>query len=256
MTRRIDNSIPALGMIAIADALSDPLKNTKEGMAALGKEQNSQNVFQHTREFWLFYAAWGLLSYGTIELFEWTKHTHSSMAGWGTFVAAIGMFVCFVGMPFPGITLLNWYVRSRCLTRIFPIMSLPWRALTQSHGISSSTARLFAMILTIPYVLVIGPILLIYDALRFIRFVIAWMVTGGKVQFGGNEFMFYKRQAARYNKVKASHGAAEADYQLYLSARGTDIPAKFAQIKYDHWKAGIREQVMAPKIAKYGNLLQ
>lgn len=250
----IDNTGAVIGTVAIGEALSDPLKNTRAALQGQALEQDNQNVFQHARRFWSLLGFWALASWGTWELIQWAE---GADAGWITFAGFVALFVLWVPFPLILFNAYAWHVRAQMLTRVFPILSTPWKMLAQVHGYSNQTALVFSIFLALIYPLTFGPLLLITDALRFVRFLIGFIVTGGKVRFGGTQFVWYKRQAKLYNNLMLTRGPEVANEALFLSSMGTDVGAALTQrIEFSNWKDGVREAVFAPKIKKYGNLLK
>lgn len=252
MSRNIDNSGAVLGTIAIGEALSDPLANTKGALRSNKASHDLTGVFAHMHNFWVTFIAWSLCSWGTYKLMEWSS-TQSS--GWFMFAAVILMLIFYIGMPLYVLQEYCWFVRGKMLTRVFPVFSTPWKMLSQSHGYSGKTAFYFSSFLMLIYPLTFGPALLIWDALRLIRFAISYVLTGGKVRFGGTGFVWYKKQAKLYNQLKASSGPVEAEHALRLSACGVDIPVLMVnKVTHEQWLNEYRNAVFGPKIQKYGNL--
>lgn len=233
-----------VGSILIGEAMSDPLSNTKRGLSEGAKAQGFLDVFSHIRDFRKIFIFWIAGC--------WTTHYLFSADAW-FLVTITFMFVFFIGMPLFVLQGFCWHVRAKMLTRVFPALSLPWKMLSQCHGYSGKTAFYFASLLMIIYPFTFGPTLLVWDSLRLT----VSLLTLGKYRFGGDQYVWYAKQANLYNKTKEIAGTDYAENVLRLSASGVDIPVESVNnLTHSDWMQKYKEIVIGQKIRKYGDLFK
>lgn len=168
----------------------------------------------------------------------------------GTALSLYGVILAFpAAVSWVGLVIMfPRYAQARLLVRGYKLNDDAWLLLAKASLPGESKLPLYVAAITYPFWAVV---FLIQDTIRALKFIKATL-SGEKVRFGRSEFLFYKRQAKTYNRLKQTMGAAAADRFLLAACAGTDIPL-IANGVSEHWHDGsLRNTIMEYKEGKYG----
>lgn len=139
------------------------------------------------------------------------------------------------------------YVQGKMLTRICEPGSNTWNDIALAYTSRGSILPVIAAVLVYPFWM---PILWYQDGKRLFK-AAKLRIKGEKVSLGSDEYIFYKKQAKKYNQIKETKGVEAAETFLMFTSTLTDIP-NAAEISQSAWYNSIRDEIVAYKERKYG----
>ena len=225
--------------LVVANSVSRGVVNTAGAIAA----GNGKSV---KRNFWINLIEWALVVCGTM----WISFNHESLeSGWWMLAGLLGWILSAAGLIFIPIAL-GLYADVKIAYRIARPVGPLWRMTLRN----TSTNSLF-LILLLPLKAVLVLYIWVYDIVRFALVAPLFILTLGKTRLATDEFFLYRKQAALYNAIKRTHGEDVADYLLYETCIGTDLPFS-PRPSFEDFQAGLKHHIFAPKISKYGCLFE
>jgi hypothetical protein len=202
------------------------------------EDRGAKNVYQNMqalRSAVVFYAvAWAILI-GVVLT--------------GTFLALYAVLFMFP-LAAAGVGFLHSiprYVQGKMLTRICEPGSDMWKAIALAYTSDGTKLSVVLASFVYPFWL---PILW-YQDLKRIGIMLKERANGNNISLGSDEFIFYKKQAKKYNRLLQAQGPVAAENFLMTTSVLTDVP-NAAQVTNQQWKNGIRDEIVAYKERKYG----